>query len=90
MSVCISTEVSVDIDLADHIDDFTDSDLRELGLCKVGGIDPTLPITNDKCWRQVAWAIRDGDQRTLLDLLSRMAWAQANVVIPVVDLKPLH
>jgi hypothetical protein len=75
-SVDVEVEVVLE-DLVENLDDDDNSEvLEKLGLVKAIGIRPT-----QKTWECVARALRNGDQRELVDLLSTLAWDQANVVI---------
>lgn len=77
--------VEVEVDVADVLDDMTDSDLAELGLMSTTAFPPS-----HQGWHAVKQAVREGDQRRLLELINQMAWDQAGVVIPVVGNRPLH
>ncbi|MGC1549858.1 MAG: hypothetical protein WA777_15150 [Rhodanobacter sp.] len=80
-----SIEVEVDIELDEVIHELSDRELYELGFCKR---QVALPL--EQQWLDVRMAIRSGDHRQLVSLLTTMAWDQVGIVIPVVGIPALH
>lgn len=77
-----SVDVEVEVDVAEMIESVRENspDLAAYGLVKATAVRPLF-----RTWECVARAVRDGDQRQLVDLLSTLAWDQAGIVIrPVI------
>lgn len=77
--------IDVDVDVEDVLEQLGDKERESIAKRLIAGPkNPVDPTTEDE-WHAVVRAIRAGDQRGLLDLLSRMAWDQAGVTVPVFD-----
>jgi hypothetical protein len=72
----ITQEVEVEIDVDDVLCNMDDEQLAKAGLMSVDKAPASA-------WHRVRVAMRCGDTRELHDLLSRMAWDQAGVILPV-------